>query len=1052
MTQLNENQQKAVKTTGKNIIVSASAGTGKTTVLINRLIKMMVDDHISIDRVLVMSFTKAAAQEIKDRLAVQLELKAKESDDSEFLFEQIAKLPTASISTIDAFCLDVVKKYGYVLGIDPLSLGNVMSDSDTLLFKQKAMEMTLSDLSEYVDLLRVTCPRIEDNSPLEKAITNISNMFDGLSDIDYFKLKVQSIYADFANNIIPETIKPALNEMLKAHTGNARQQLSILYSEYDRIAAYTSADYRNALEKIEQIITDTEQAIENEHYEDAALQAGAKFKLPSIRGLDDAEKKNIKNARTKLADALKAVGAFSIPRLCHVNQQVWPYVSQIIELTEKYRQNLRDIKLANQTIDFVDMEEMAIRILKKDNGNVARIYRSLFKEIMVDEYQDSSMGQEQLIRLITNGNNVFRVGDVKQSIYGFRNAKPELMISLINNLTDADVRLNLSHNYRSKANIISFTNYIFARLMNVHQQNTFSEDDRLLAGIEEQTRENRSILLQNVYTSDFKGRKLKNRIICNYVADEIRKLHERENIKYSDVAILVRNNASKVLLKDSLSALNIPSFASYSEGFFNDSAVSSVVSLLNLLLDGDNEILLLDVLRGPIFNVTDEQIAQMYIDFPDRTLSEKIARCYPKVQRLINELRKYQRTHTLCELITHIYQYEDWYYYNISVSQRDNLDSLYKDVIDYQQDHSVLSNLVQYLNRQNKADKAEALTVTRYDEVVRIMTIHQSKGLEFKYLFFIDFSSRKSGNREGFFSCDDDLGISCDLITLPYRIRYNNDYQDIIRKKKALDELDEELRLLYVALTRAKDQLTIVYSDEREPDDQPLTLSYLTDYNSTYITWILKALDNCPVEIRQLYRQETVKPAGYVVERTADKKVRQLVKYQDVLTATDSSATPSDNEERKLFDLNYNRIAGNQRGTLMHRAIEMLRIRKVTDEEIRSLPLPLQKRDIALIRGFYDDQLTRQLFENENHNEWPFMYMLNDRFHNGIIDLLSIGKDTVYLIDFKTDRNVDEMILHDRYHDQLKAYHDVVTDKYPDRKIETLIYSFHLGKYVSIKV
>lgn len=1050
MPNLNVNQQKAVDTTGKNIIVSASAGTGKTTVLINRLIKMMVGDHISIDRVLVMSFTTAAAQEIKDRLALRLEEEAAKGENQEFLFEQIAKLPTAPISTIDAFCLDIVKKYGYVLGIDPLATGNVMSESDTLLFKKKAMDEVLRDLGNYQDLVRVMCPRIEDYSPIEKAINTISNTFDGLSSIEDYKLKVKEIYKQFDDNVVPSLLEDGLKDMLLLESGKALHQLMVLEQEYDIISSHLSANYRDTLKDIKEVVLEIENDIKASEYEQASLLASTSFKFPVIKGLGKEDKKNVDDGKKKFREALAPIKSFSVSQFCHLNKQLRPYVHQIIELTEKYRNNFKRIKKENQTIDFVDMEEMALEILRKDNNNIARIYRSQFHEIMVDEYQDSSMGQEELVKLLTNGKNVFRVGDVKQSIYGFRNAKPELMIGLINNLTEDDVKLNLYENYRSKNNIIMFTNYIFTVLMNIHEDNTFNDDDCLSSGTAEQQQENKPILIQNVDTSNYKGRKLKNKIICNYVARSIKDLHDKQGIKYNEFAILVRNNGNKGLIKDSLAALNIPSFATYSEGFFNDPAVSTVVSLLNLLLE-DDDIYLLDLLRGPIFNVSDEEIARMYVSDPDSSLREKAEKHKPETCQLIDELRSYYPSHTLCELISKIYQYENWYYYNISIAQRDNLDSLYNDVIAYEADDSVLSNLVQYLNSQSKADKAEALSVTKKDEVVRIMTIHQSKGLEFNYLYFIDFSNRKSQNRDGFFTVDDKLGISADLITLPYRIQYENTYVKLIRKKKQLDELDEELRLLYVALTRAKIQLTILCSDEKDRTTQPLSLSFLMQNDSTYVNWILKALEHCPDEIRSLFRYETVTPGEYVASAGNKLLVQPIEKYSEDALVMETSQLPS-NHETGLFDLNYDRIAGSTRGTLMHKAIELLGIREVDEQDIRNLRLNLSERDIKLVKQFYENELTRKLFNNTNHNEWPFMYVENNFFHNGIIDLLSENDQESYLIDFKTDKNVTEEILQERYQSQLRAYHDVLADRNDGRTINTMIYSFHLGKYVEIKL
>lgn len=398
-----------------------------------------------------------------------------------------------------------------------------------------------------------------------------------------------------------------------------------------------------------------------------------------------------------------------------------------------------------------------------------------------------------------------------------------------------------------------------------------------------------------------------------------------------------------------------------------------------------------------------------------------------------------------------IYGHEDFYMEKISSVQRSNLDSLYQMVLDFERESSGLGNLINYLSLIEVVDREEASSVSRKDDVVQIMTVHQSKGLEFEYVFMADVSFGTQNDRRKV-KTSENYGISFQPVTMPYKIQYANPYSDLIADEENDESAAEEIRVLYVALTRPVRQLYMVNAAEfKEPDE----LNYDYIRANGYLNVVKAALSQPGNSISSLYEVKELDKAELMAhEMVADPlpvSTHVMEKYSTKeMNRIEKVLTPNQLEERKVSPLYFHAGTAADRGTLMHEAVELLGLRPVTYEDFDKLPFALGRRDRELVMGFYKDEITVSLFSNENYNELPFAVRTVNGVQNGVIDLLSVSEDEVFIIDFKSDRNVDEQTLIDRYTDQLTSYYRVVRQEYPDKKMVVYIYSFELRKYINV--
>jgi len=1058
---LNIQQKKinAKENRNHNIIVPASAGTGKTTTLTARIIEYIKEGK-DIDNYLIVSFTEPAANELKERIS--RELKDNLSKDNERHFKnQLAKLPTANISTIHAFCLDVIKRYGYIRNIDPAIAGKLGNEGILKQLQKKAMDKAL-DYRNNNEIIYVLNDRSENIENITKIIENISKFTQNLDDYDKWKKDLFESYDTFKKkkwDRYPIDLRIELNKTIdELEVSFNTQKMIVERNAKPDSAAVTN--FNNVEPSTKQMFKDARKYIDKYEFDKLGRLFVDYDGIPVIHGGIKKEDEADKTTRKYLLGKYKKITNELKDYICfeEVENKTYKYIKKLLEISDNYLSYYDELKKEEDIIDYQDMINIALDIL--NDNIVSDIYRNKFTEIMVDEYQDTNQLQEKVISAIKKDNNVFRVGDVKQSIYKFQNAKPSLMRSLIEKQGENDIVLPLQFNYRSKANIRNFSNYIFNRLMNIGENSYNKEIDDLLLAPDFKDKDSDGMKIQLVHIPskrEIEGKKdpvaLNNKgkihYICTYISNEICRLkNNNDSIKWSDFVILVRTNKYKATLKRYLNERNVPVFTKAKTGFFSDEAVSCIISILNLILS-DSRMHAFNVLTSSMFEKTYEEIAKKeeVLDLNKESKNKE------SLNYFIQELKEYHENHSLSELLNKIYAKNDYYMKKINSFQRSNLDSLYKLVEDYEKEDNNLKNLVSYLSTYKTIDREEANSFNNKDNVVQIMTIHQSKGLEFKYVFLADFffkySADKYNNQLQF---NERYGMAIKYTSLPYKVRYPNAYYNLIKKQNQYEDFYEELRLLYVAVTRASYGLYIVgvYKDEY------LTLSSEDLFDKSMLTWIETALVDSSQEVLDLYDRQVT-----TIEMLEDMKVKvtkietsdsfESNNRENLKIREEISLSPSQLENYYINTLNFDITPGARRGSIMHKAIELLGIKDVKPHDIDKLGLDISKEDNDRIIRFYNNEFTRTLFKNDNYHERASIYLNEfNEASNGIIDLLSVSDKTVYIIDFKSDKNTTKEKLVEKHQLQQNAYYKVVKGYFTDKEVKMYLYSFDLNEYVEV--
>ena len=1062
MPTLNEQQQLINQTLDKNVIVSASAGTGKTTVLTARMI-----DHIrrgnSISDYLVISFTEAAAGELKDRISAGLKKQMAEVPEEEKIRyrKEIAKIPLANISTIHSFCLEILKEYGYKLDIDPAIAGNLADDGTLAQIKDAALKEAL-DVHCHNDLIYRFNDRPEDISGLCKMVERADSFIENLDDPEGWIKDQEDLYEAFSKNDFssyPEDLDQLFDELFNTIEKNETYN----YEAYTRNLKNTTKTWESAVkyhERMGEILSCARRDLREKDYDKAVSYFLPLDKYPSINRfkVDDMIKEECNRNKDQIDNAVEKLKVYY--KFSEANRENAAVVREFFDIVHDYHAAYERLKEENGVISFDDMLNKAGQILDVNDGEVAKIYRDKFKEILIDEYQDTNRKQENIVARIKGERNVFRVGDVKQSIYRFQNAKPEMMKDFIKNADPVkDKVLPLQLNYRSCPTIISFSNFIFNQLMNIDEKMyTPATDDLHIPDVNKDMEGKKIQLITVPFETDDKiseqgkedkalrsfNAKEKTAFIAQYIASEIVHLKEEDkDLKWSDFAVLLRTNTHKGTFKKIFNEHNVPVYTVAKAGFFSDGAVSAVIALLNLI-EKDSRLEAFNVLTSPLFDMDYEAIAldQSTLDIKEDDSDE--------LSRLVHDLRRKKKEVSLIELMNEIYNYNGFYMEKVNSYQRNNLNSLYQLILDYRHDSDSIGDLLDYLYAFRMVDRGEGSSFTSKDDVVQVMTIHQSKGLQFRYVFIADltFSSR---NDAPLINLNEKKGIVPKYVSMPYKIHHENPYYDLVRNENAIEDFKEELRVFYVAVTRAKEGLYIVNAANDKEEDLVLDEEVLRKKGQ--MTWVRAALKNAGQDIKDLVETGTLSEA--------DMKAHEMLaeadgndgdpgrKFsQELIRKEEESFSPSDLEDTDIDTLNFDQGSGSQRGTLMHKAIELLKIRDVSISDIDALPFDLAEDDKKKILAFYENDFTKSIMNNENHHEYPFIYE-DGGIRNGIIDLLSIG-DEIFVIDFKSDRHTSPEKLRERYSDQLNAYKQIVEMAYPQREVIAKIYSFELKEFMQI--
>lgn len=888
MPEWTKEQKRAIEEKGNNILVAAAAGSGKTTVLVERVIQKIIKDRIDIDRLLIVTFTNAAASEMRERILNALYKEIDKNPTDIHLQKQIVLLNKANICTIDAFCLEIIKNNFFEIGIS--SNFRIADNIELELLKQEAMEDLFEKLyldrdKKFEKLIDIYAGYKGDETLKElifKIYDNIQSnpfQYEWLDEkIEYFNVK-KHIEEDFSKSKWGKVlIENYRNEII--------DEINSLKVIKNRLQNYTELEkYYNVINNDIDGLNDVKNSLNNW---DEAYNASnnLKFKTwPTDKKVTMDLKDEAKSARDiikeKYNKITKKTFIYNSKEAYQDIYEMYDILKNLGDLVVKFAKCFEEKKLEKNIMDFGDIEHNALKILiKKDkNGNyipseIAEKLKDKFEEIAIDEYQDSNLIQEYILTSISKGNNIFMVGDVKQSIYKFRQARPELFLekyeTYSNDISEngiKGVKIQLFKNFRSRKSVIDLTNLLFDNIMskklgdieytkqeylNFAANFQDSEDNKNKAelhiiDLKNSQKEDESIYEDDIYEDEDKleeNKKLeKPEIEAKYVAGEIKRIIDSEykiydknvgyrNIQYKDIVILLRATSmvSNIYEKE-LYDIGIPVYSDTGEDYLETIEIQRIISLLKIIDNPYQDIPLLTVLRSPIFDFSDQELTTIRLvnreNYFYKTMEEAIENnsledsTKNKIKNLISSIEKWREEEKylkLNELIWKIYIDTGYYSYvgltkNGELKQA-NLKLLFEKAKDYEKiSFKGLFNFVKYIEKIKKsnADMNSAKIIGENENVVRIMSIHKSKGLEFPVVFLC--RSDKNINMRSLnenILLDQDLGIGPKYINYERKIEYNTAAREAVRLKSKNESISEEMRILYVALTRAKEKLIIV--------------------------------------------------------------------------------------------------------------------------------------------------------------------------------------------------------------------------------------------------
>ena len=1108
------NQKTAIEHDGSDIVVSASAGAGKTAVLIEYIFrKVALDKNVSISDILAMTFTDAAAQSMKKKLFQRMnqsltEEEIKKGYDEEHLKKQAELLPSADICTIDSFCTNLLNQYCYVIGWDPNRPKTVL-DKNTVdqLKKDVAHKLVIEKLKNndktLYDMVSAYSSNGNNTNVFENLLVEVGDSLDKYVDEEAWYKIVEEYYSkDTIENLdekyierfyskISQTSKVVANDLtsyldeikymdmsvekidVKGYISNLIEQ----YSNIENLANKKDNDAIEAISNLEKIST-------------AATLFGGKNKNDSIEteALKNEHKEIYESYLKFLSKKLTALKEYAVQYrdFSNQNKDLQPKIKIFLELLKEYRKQVDERKAELNGIDFVDMEKAAIQILK--NKDIAERLRKKYKYILIDEYQDSNDIQEALVQLICRKDkgNVFRVGDVKQSIYGFRSAKPELMRSIVRN-AKKDEMVVFEDNFRSSDIIVQFNNILYKTIMNIPGFNDTYTDgiDVAKAGSNKQhiCKEKCEVYLLGSKDEESESRDKEKYIDqSHFIVSKIKKMREesikkKEELKnewkdldkgelkqyfydhgiyadWKDYVILVRNHDYKKIMQNAFDAYEVPVFFITNKGYYDDVAVQTVISWLKWISNIDDTIAMYSVLTSPFYEWSNNKMAENYLSFKEaesNNIRKYIFENNTKINKDYEYLKNTYDKDGLIALIREIFNLDDYFNTKTTVEQRDNLSLFFEKCIGVYDRYSSLETLLDWLAISKKADDGTATSVSESSDVVRIITIHNSKGLEYPVVFYVGNTLCKKGKEKGRYRIDEKLGLALEVYKMPYQVNYKPVLWNIINDMKYMENVEEEIRLMYVATTRAMSKLIIVgfESDDKVIFEQGYIERIAGDV--TAIGNIIKAVyENNESEMSKYCNiipvsREDIERGEFSEE--VDSVEFKVKKYNSAIKGYEETS-PSALEKKKMYPISYKEKTDSAlRGTLIHKAYEQLDFK---NPKVEGLDIPLDEQDKKKIMNFFDHDIGKKIANMDNIiHELPYALLEDGIYMHGFMDLVAMNDKEIILVDYKSDLNKTEEELIEDYQNQQKAYRKAL--EHLNLPVTCYLYALELNEFIEIK-
>lgn len=1131
-------QQKAIDIRDKSLLVAAAAGSGKTAVLVERIIQMISDESrpVQLDSLLVVTFTNAAAAEMKERIGAAIQKQLLDNPMSGHLYQQSLLLQKAQITTLHSFCLELVRQNFFRLGLDPQL--KIADETENQLLLNETLDEVLeayysdeSRMEEFIHLVDGYGGR--EDEQLRDVLLRLYTMAQSMAQPeqwlktiaaeaqpDWFQLAEEDVYRQL--RAIQKLYIKALN--LAGTDDGLEAYLRHMEDEYNRVS--------------ELILTLKEQGW------DALAIEMQKFVFDRLPGtkkgtFDEETKEQItayRNAAKKQLDGLQN-DYFSRSReeqLAELEAQQ-PIRVLLCELVLTMMERFAQKKAGKNLMDFHDMEHFCFQLLYEENAETGELQyselalqlKSQYHEVMVDEYQDINDLQEAILQAVSRENNLFMVGDIKQSIYGFRMANPQLFAGKYAAFPTEDCaeeasgtcqRLDLNKNFRCRKCVVDAVNQVFEQLMEGQNGDLLYDDNAALVYgadypdvLEGQMPipETVSLMVLTQRSDEEEADDAENEIALSTLEEEgillsqqMQKLiHEKaqvfdkrlqgyRDITWRDMVVLLRSpkTAGSVYARI-LKEAGIPAAVDTGDGYFSAWEIQIVLSMLHITDNPLQDLPLLAVLKAPFFRFRDEELAQMrmlsmkgyYYHCIEKAadiesaVSEELR---VKAAAFLTQLQTWRRLARQLDLSSFIWQiYKDTGFYEYVGALRDgiqrqaNLRALHERARAYEK--TSFKGVFQFLRfleqmEENHADLEPARVLSDNENVVRIMSIHKSKGLEFPVVFIGGMGRRfnmRDAQQE--FLLDKDYGLAFSAVDNELEIKYRTIAQRVVSRKKRLEALQEEKRVLYVAMTRARERLYLIGSCGDPAKKQDITV----DKASCYLDWLLPLKLHAPLwDVQYLISGSTealqedaeINPplkealrAGQMLAENETLRTQidaqlswKYEKPQFITVKAQSSVTELKqkfNTETEYTALQFSfdsrpeaviakeGLTSAEKGTLLHLILSRVDLHAdITADYLEHLVAELEaKKFIAAgsadgislngVLGFFESPLGKRLLaadEDKRYRELPFITALDSHLLDntlpqgeknilvqGVIDCLWQEADGSWvLVDYKSDR------------------------------------------------
>ena len=1023
MPKWTEEQQLAIDTEKTNIIVSAGAGSGKTAVLSERVIRKL-ESGVDVDHLLILTFTKAAAFEMMIRIRNKIK-------ERPHLQEQLKKIDSAYITTFDSFSLSLVKKYHYLLNIkqDIKIINQNIIDQE----RRKMLDNIFDGYYEkkedkFLSLLDTFT--LKDDADIKELILNINQKLD----LKYDKINFLRTYLNDFND--------KNEELLKEFTLFLKNKIKLIENCLDEFKLMVDGDYYAIIEDTLKPLIDSRNYNEMKKNSDIKLKA-----LP--RGSDE----ELKQKKEELTSYIKELGEYLIyeseEEIKELFKEQKPYLDILIEIILKLDEEVNLYKFEQDVYEFTDISKMAIKLVS-ENDEIRNELKYYFNEIMVDEYQDTSDLQEEFISKLEN-NNVYMVGDIKQSIYRFRNANPLIFKNKYNDYGSGigGVKIDLMKNFRSRREVLQNINDVFDFVMDEDLGGCdYRATHRMVFGNtsyeKEDTHQNSDFEIYNYERVDgFTKDEVEAFIILKDIKEKIENKYQvidketftLRDITYSDFAILMDRASKFELYKKIFEHEKIPLTVYKDTSITEEDDVLILSNLFKFIYlsyhkdySKEFEYTYTSVARSYLIGDSDQEIF-------DIVTNHKIFES--KLYQLIRPIvRKYEVLNG-CKLLDEVSHIFKIYEAQIGVGNMESLmarisylKTLFQEMgeVGYSLDEVILS----FSKMVKDAQDIKISSSKESGDAVKIMTIHKSKGLEFPILYMSGLSnSFNIRDLNDKFIFDNNYGF---ILPFYKEEELPNISKFMMKDKFLVDEVSEKIRLFYVALTRAREKMILLTNNEKEDDCE---LENIVNYNKRFhYRSFLDILKSIWINLIPYKRQ--IDSASLSLSK--DYEMVRISNYKDMLNKEDEKIIYQEQDEnfikqeKEKFSKSVKELSTKDEIKAMEEGIHFHEIFESIDFKNPDYSY-LSEFESKKVENFLKNAILDGIINAKVYKELEFSYREEKYQKHGIIDLLIEWQDKILLIDYKLKNVVDLA-----YKKQLLGYKNYVMTK-TNKKVEVYLYS-----------